>query len=194
MGGHAEIQRFARGGGRDHALHQPSSKDNTWSGSLRDALLQRGYASLFLDFHPDDSIPAGVKWERALYQNLRRSRGVVALCSPHWLASPWCVAEAMIARERGKPVFLLASEEATAAGSAVPQFLQDAQFIRLDGLEPRQVIETLLRGLHEAGITDDFPLPTRPYPGLEPLTENDAAIFLGKPAAVVVDGDLHAVA
>jgi hypothetical protein len=38
--------------------------------------------------------------------------------------------------------------------------------------------------LREAGISDDFPLPTRPYPGLEPFTENDAAIFFGRDADI----------
>jgi formylglycine-generating enzyme required for sulfatase activity len=172
-----------------------SSKDNAWSERLRDDLRGQGYQSLFLDFHPDDGIPAGAKWEQALHQHLRKCRGVVALCSPHWLASPWCVAEAMMARERGKPVFVLATEEVTAAPPGVdaaavprvPDFLKDAQFIRLSGLDPRQVLERLLRGLREAGISDDFPLPARPYPGLEPFTEHDAAVFFGR------DGDIARV-
>lgn len=152
-----------------------SSKDKAWSQSLREALRERGYQSLFLDFHPDDGIAAGADWEQTLYQNLRKCRGVVALCTPHWFASPWCVTEAMIARERGKPVFLLAAE-----GSSVPDFLKDVQFIGLSGLGPQPVLDRLLRGLREAGISDDFPLPDRPYPGLEPFTENDAAIFFGR--------------
>jgi hypothetical protein len=154
-----------------------SSKDNAWSESLREALRGHDYQSLFLDFHPDDGIAAGAEWEHVLYQKLRMCRGVVALCSPHWLASPWCVAEAMMARERGKPVFLLAKE-----GSSVPDFLKDLQFISLSGLAPQQVLERLLGGLRAAGISDDFPLPKRPYPGLEPFTENDAAIFFGRDA------------
>lgn len=73
--------------------------------------------------------PAGTEWEHVLYQKLRMCRGVVALCSLHWIESPWCVAEAMMARERGKPVFLLAAE-----GSSVPNFLKDLPFIPLSGL------------------------------------------------------------
>jgi len=152
-----------------------SSKDKAWSQSLREALRERGYQSLFLDFHPDDGIAVGADWEQTLYQNLRKCRGVVALCTPHWFASPWCVTEAMMARERGKPVFLLAAE-----GSSVPDFLKDLQFIGLSGLGPQPVLDRLLRGLREAGISDDFPLPDRPYPGLDPFTENDAAIFFGR--------------
>jgi formylglycine-generating enzyme required for sulfatase activity len=168
-----------------------SSKDTHWSLALRDALRAHGYQSLFLDSHPDDGIPAGAKWERDLYQALRQSRGVVALCSAHWLGSPWCVAEAMMARERGKPLFLLATEEVTATAPAgadpaglprIPDFLKDTQFITLGGLDPAQIIERLLRGLREAAIADDFALPPRPYPGLEPFTENDAAVFFGRDA------------
>jgi formylglycine-generating enzyme required for sulfatase activity len=165
--------------------HSSKENDPAWSASLSQDLRARGYQSLFLDFDSKDGIPPGAKWEQVLYQNLRKCRGVVALCSPHWLESPWCVAEAMIARERGKPVFLLATEEVTARGSGVPNFLKDNQFISVSGLDPQQVLERLLRGLREAGISDDFPLPTRPYPGLEPFTEKDPAIFFGRDADIV---------
>jgi hypothetical protein len=46
---------------------------------------------------------------------LRQSRGVVVLCSANWLASLWCVAEAMMARERKQRVFLLATADIDAA-------------------------------------------------------------------------------
>ena len=38
----------------------------------------------------------------------------------------------------------------------------------------------LWRGLAEEGLKDDFPLPERPYPGLEPFQETDAAVFFGR--------------
>ena len=66
---------------------------------------------LFLSSHPDDGIPVGDKWEQTLWHCLRQSGAVIVLCTANWLASPWCVAEAMIARERGKRVFLLATAE-----------------------------------------------------------------------------------
>jgi len=42
-----------------------------------------GYRSLFLDFDPEDGIPAGRSWEQELYQQLRESRAVIVLCSEH---------------------------------------------------------------------------------------------------------------
>ena len=119
-----------------------SSKDRTRADWLRTALKERGFKSLFLDSHPDDGIPAGSQWEHELWQALRRSRALVVLCTANWLRSPWCVAEAMMARERGKPVFLLADAEIVddrivkdEAGGAsrprLPDFLKDTQFIRV---------------------------------------------------------------
>jgi ribosomal protein S7/energy-coupling factor transporter ATP-binding protein EcfA2 len=165
-----------------------SSKDVSWSKAVHDALKGKGY-QLFLDVHAEDGIHVGANWEQRLYQVLRQCRGVVALVSAHWLASPWCVAEVLIARERGKPVFLLATEEVTTAEPTgagadarptIPNFLKDRQYIPLSGLDPQQIIEELLRGLHAEGISDDFPLPQWPYPGLEPFTAKEAAIFFGR--------------
>jgi hypothetical protein len=122
-----------------------SSKDRTRADWLRTALKERGFKSLFLDSHPDDGIPAGSQWEHELWQALRRSRALVVLCTANWLRSPWCVAEAMMARERGKPVFLLADAEIVddrivkdEAGGAsrprLPDFLKDTQFISVAGV------------------------------------------------------------
>jgi hypothetical protein len=90
-----------------------SSKQRAWSEEIRDALKGRGYESLFLDSHPEDGIPAGVDWEQDLWRKLRQCRGLVVLCTADWLRSPWCVAEAMIARERGKKIVMLATSDIT---------------------------------------------------------------------------------
>jgi energy-coupling factor transporter ATP-binding protein EcfA2 len=166
-----------------------SSKDNDWAEELRKGLEDQGYQSLFLDFHPDEGIHTGEDWERTLYQKLRQCRGVVALCSRDWLASPWCVSEAILARERGKPVFLMATSNVTddneeKKGPRVPKFLQDKQFISLDGLTRQEAHERLWKDLEKWHLKDDFPLPDQPYPGLEPFTENDAAIFFGRDAKI----------
>jgi hypothetical protein len=150
-----------------------SSTDKAWAESVRQALRNHGYQSMFLDSHPDDGIPAGAKWEQTLWQNLRPSRGVLVLCTAGWLRSPWCVAEAMMARERGKPVFLLAAagiangHQVNGARSdepapELPHFLKDTQFICVAGLSAEEVLQRLRRGLEEEGLHDDFPLPERP--------------------------------
>ncbi len=173
-----------------------SSKDKRWAEQVREALHGQGYQWLFLDSHPDDGIHAGAKWEQTLWQRLRQARGIVVLCSRHWLASPWCVAEAMMARERGKPVFLLATKDVidgrqargdndSAETPQIPDFLKDTQFISLSGVTEEDAYRRLWRGLEEEGLKDDFPLPDRPYPGLEPFQETDAAVFFGRDDEIV---------
>ena len=168
-----------------------SSKERPRAEWLRAALQERGFDSLFLDSHPDNGIPAGTKWERKRWQALRLSRALVVLCTANWLRSPWCVAEAMMARDRGKPVFLLADGEVVddrivkdkAGGTSrprLPDFLKDTQFISVAGLADDEVLRRLWRELKEEGLTEEFPLPKRPYPGLEPFQETDAAIFFGR--------------
>jgi energy-coupling factor transporter ATP-binding protein EcfA2 len=168
-----------------------SSKDKARAEEIREALRGQGYQSLFLDSHPDDGIPAGAKWEQTLWQRLRQSRGVVVICTANWLASPWCVAEAMIARERGKPVFLIADDNVVDRRQVkgardgektlqIPDFLKDTQYISLAGLTTEDALRHLWRGLEEEGLKDDFPLPKRPYPGLDPFQETDAAVFFGR--------------
>ena len=171
-----------------------SSKDEDWALEIREALRSQGYQSLFLDSHPDDGIRAGEEWEKTLYYRLRQSRALVVLCTANWLSSPWCVAETMMARERGKPVFMLATEDVSdnrkarassgfGTSSEIPEFLKDTQFISLVGSTLEEAYERLWKGL-EAVLRpqDGFPLPRshRPYPGLEPFKEDDAAVFFGR--------------
>lgn len=175
-----------------------SSKDKAWAERTHAALARGGYQVVFLDSHPDDGIHAGADWEQTLYQRLRQSRGVVILCSAHWLASPWCVAEAMMSRDRGKRVFLIA-----AAGVAdnrqvklpdgtdaprIPDFLKDAQFVSLGAVTEDEACLRLLHGLEREGLKkEDFQLPDRPYPGLAPFQETDAAVYFGR------DGEIDQV-
>ena len=172
-----------------------SSKDKAWANEIHDRLRAEHYEAVFLDSHPDDGIHAGEKWEKELYHQLRLSRGLVVLCTGNWLASPWCVAEAMMARERGKPVFMIATEHVinergqarASSGSKplveIPEFLMDTQLISLAGMTLEEGYQRLWQGLKAVlRPQDSFPLPksNRPYPGLEPLKEDDAAVFFGR--------------
>jgi formylglycine-generating enzyme required for sulfatase activity len=169
-----------------------SSKDKAWAERIHGVLSNAGYQCLFLDSHPDDGIHAGADWERVLYQRLRQSRGVVVLCTANWLASPWCVAEAMMARERKRRVFLLATADVLdgrqvkgdeGANHTIPDFLKDKQFVSLAGLTEAEAHQQLLQGLERESLKkQDFKLPERPYPGLEPFQETDAAVFFGRDA------------
>jgi formylglycine-generating enzyme required for sulfatase activity len=167
-----------------------SSKDKAWAEGMRDRLRGEGYGT-FLDSHPDDGIHPGANWEKTLWRRLRQSGGVVVLCSADWLASPWCVAEAMIAREYGKTILTLATADVadgrpvpgsgdTETKPTLPGFLKDTQFISLAGLTDEEVYRRLWRGLAEEGLNEDFPVLGPPYPGLEPLQERDAAVFFGR--------------
>ncbi len=153
-----------------------STADKDWALDLHAILQGHGYHSLFLDSHPDDGIPVGAEWERELWRKLRQSSGIVVLCTEHWLASPWCISEAMIARERGKSIFLLA----TVDDSKIPQFLKDHQILRFAGQARAESYDLLRRGLRQSGIANEFKLPDQPYPGLNAFQEKDAAIFFGR--------------
>lgn len=82
-----------------------SSRDNDAAGSLREALERAGYRSVFLDFHPEDGIPAGRNWEAELYAKLRACQAAVVLCSEHSMSSKWCFAETTHAKALGKELF-----------------------------------------------------------------------------------------
>ncbi|MGE4081088.1 MAG: toll/interleukin-1 receptor domain-containing protein, partial [Reyranella sp.] len=66
-----------------------SSIDNALAMELRTWLEGLGFASIFLDFDPEQGIPPGRDWEKELYGQLRSCRAVVVLCSGHSMASPW---------------------------------------------------------------------------------------------------------
>jgi formylglycine-generating enzyme required for sulfatase activity len=170
-----------------------SSRDKDWANRTHEALRRKGYG-VFLDSHPDDGIHPGAKWERTLWRRLSQSGGVVVLCSASWLSSPWCVAEAMIAREQGKKIFLLATGDVANGGPIndskkaaeipqIPDFLKDTQFISLASLTEEEAYRRLWQGL-EKEIAEDFPVLGPPYPGLEPFKERDAAVFFGRRAEI----------
>src|SRR5688572_14784667 len=89
-----------------------SSVDRAAAAEVRDRLIAQGYPSAFLDFHPEDGIPAGRDWERELYHQLGVCSAVVALCSEASMRSQWCFAEVTQARSLGKPVFALRLDRA----------------------------------------------------------------------------------
>lgn len=156
-----------------------SSRDKAWADQIHEALCGGGYTSIFLDHHPQNGIHAGAEWEKMLWRKLRQSRGVVVICTSHWLDSPYCIAEAVLARERGKPLFTLVSGD-VASGDRIPDFLKGRQFISLAAITMEAAGKRLLHGLAEEGLGKEFPLPDRPYLGLDAFREGDAAVFFGR--------------
>jgi WD40 repeat protein len=155
-----------------------SSADNTAAGGLKAWLEAQGHTSVFLDVDREAGINAGANWEQTLYRQLRQCQAVIALLTPDWLASKWCFAELVQARERGKAIFVVKVRPCESNG-----VFSDLQHIDLtqhsdDGYE-RLRLGLLARGLDPLGIFDwDARRP--PYPGLMAFQESDAAIFFGR--------------
>src|SRR3954453_22682237 len=154
-----------------------SSQDQAATEWVRDQLTAAGFAALFVDYDPEQGIPAGRNWERELYAQLRRSDAVVFLASEASVASSWCLLEVGLARSLGRPVFPLRLQP----GVALP-LLTDVQWTDLGDTEAGPT--RLLAGRHSAGLdpADSFAWdPDRsPYPGLVPFAPEDAAVFFGR--------------
>src|SRR4051794_28328904 len=103
-----------------------SSRDRAITERVVKRLRAAGFAALFVDFDPEEGLPAGRNWERELYAQLRRTDAVVFLASEASVASRWCFAELSLARSLGRPVFPLRLQ----AGVAVP-LLADVQWTDL---------------------------------------------------------------
>ncbi len=160
-----------------------SSSDNEYAIVLRDWLLANGWDDLFLDLDPEQGIVAGEKWKEALKEAAHRCEAVLALVSPEWLKRDWCRAELASAEMLGKKIFvlLIGSDSADLASS-----LKDAQYV--DFINDPDAYKRLKAGLKRAGLDPtSFPFKEgrRPYPGLPPLEEEDAAIFFGRDAQIV---------
>jgi WD40 repeat protein len=145
---------------------------------VRDRLSGQGFDGVFLDFHPDDGIPAGANWEAELYAQLKRCVAVVYLGSRASAESRWCFAELALARSLGKPIFPLRIE----AGAKQP-LITDLQWtdVTADG---ERAYERLWRGMSTRGIDPEAAFAWRadraPYPGLDAFQEPDAAVFFGR--------------
>jgi hypothetical protein len=154
-----------------------SSSDRDAAEDLAERLQAEGFASLFLDFDPEQGIPADRNWERELYAQLRKTDAVIFLASAASVASRWNFAEVSLARSLNKPVFPLRLE-----ADAWLELLNDTQWIDL--AEGERAYAQLWAGLRQAGLepSDSFAWdPTRrPYPGLQAFAPQDAAVFFGR--------------
>ena len=154
-----------------------SSKDAEIATDIRLWLRSKGHSSVFLDFDPEDGIPAGRNWEQELYQQLRSCRAVIAVCSEHSMASKWCFAEITQARSLGKSLIPVRID-----GCVIDGVIGDHQFVDMT-TDKAEAYQRLWRGCLP-------PVPTRlessigteqsPYPGLLSFQEKDAAVFFGR--------------
>jgi hypothetical protein len=152
-----------------------SSSDREAAERLGERLRSEAFAALFLDFDPEQGIPAGRNWEREVYAQLRKTDAVIFLASTASVASRWCLAEVSLARLLGKPTFPPRLDD-----DAWLELLDDKQRVYL--AEGERVYARLWEGLRRAGLdpADFSPGTRRPYPGLEPFTPEDAAVFFGR--------------
>jgi WD40 repeat protein len=159
-----------------------SSKDNTIAGEVKAKLLAQGHRSVFLDFDPENGIPAGRNWEKELYLRLRACQAVVVLCSEHSMASLWCFAEITQARALGKHLFPLKT-----APCQIPPLLSDLQVTDLT-VNPAEGYQRLWSGLKNVGLDPrdlfDWDGSRPPYPGLLAFQEQDAAVYFGRNDAI----------
>jgi Novel STAND NTPase 1/TIR domain len=187
-----------------------SSANNAAAIALRDWLFELGYKNeVFLDIDPERGLAAGERWQEALRAAADRCEAVLFLVSRAWLASAWCRAEFLLAKNLQKRIFGLIIEciprdqvpvEMTAEWQ-ICELVGEDRLRTFDielGVRHEQIafretgLEVLRRGLERAGLdAKSFPWPPRnepkraPYRGLRALEAQDAAIFFGRDASIV---------
>jgi WD40 repeat protein len=165
-----------------------SSRDAAVAAEMRSWLQRIGHRSLFLDFDPEDGIPAGRDWEHELYHQLRICRAVIVICSGHSMASRWCFAEITQARAMGKVLLPVRIDSCT-----IDPIVVDHQCIDLTAGEGA-AYERLASGLRAAGLDPadafDWDGSRAPYPGLLSFQERDAAVFFGRDEEIGAGLDL----
>ncbi len=156
-----------------------SSADNQAVADLANRLAQQDHHSVFLDFDPNNGIPAGKSWERTLYRKLRACRALIAWCTDDYLQSHWCFAEIALARMEGKPIFALLTDSLS-PGRKLPSILTERQYIDLRSDE-EEAYARLWRGLEDLDISGVVWDPKNPpYRGLNYYREQDAPVFFGR--------------
>ena len=162
-----------------------SSQDSAAAWVIRDWLVRNGWADIFLDEHPVEGVAAGERWQEALRNEAHRCEAVLALISPNWLSSIWCRAEVQTAKLLGKRIFPILLVNISVESLPI-ELMADHQVIRL-ATDPL-AYERLKEGLRRAGLSPTtflFEEGRRPFPGLDPLVEDDAGIFFGREAEIL---------
>ena len=146
------------------------------------------FESLFRDQDAQGGVPAGSDWRHELHHKLGLCRAVIAICSQHYEASPWCNAEVAIALDRGKLIFPL-----QLGGCLPPLLVQHKQAITIK--EPIALTdeaeadarERLRLGLEQhLHWRDRLPWDDKvsPFPGLQYFEAIHAPVFYGRDRAI----------
>ena len=162
-----------------------SSRNNDKAVELHDWLTGNGWDDVFLDIDPRGGLAPGERWQQELRKAADRCQAVLCIITPEWLASDWCRSEFLLAKTFGKRMFPI-----TFGGVDVDKLPKDltANDQAVDVVHDPHGWERLREGLRRAGLDPEsfaFAHGRRPYPGFEPLTEDDAAVFFGREAQIV---------
>lgn len=193
-----------------------ASANNAEALAVRDWLVACGWDDIFLDLDPSRGLVAGGRWQAALKSAAERCELVLFLISPQWVASKWCLAEFLLAKQINKQIFGVIVEptrledvpvEMTAEWQLV-DLTAGVREHKLEVLVPpgnhpttiafsEQGLSRLRIGLQKAGLVPGyFPWPPEsdpnwsPYRGLKPLEAEDAGVFFGRDGPIVVGLDL----
>ena len=188
-----------------------SSANNAQALALTQWLEDNGWGDYFLDITPSRGLSPGERWQEALKAAADRCEAVLFLISPAWRDSRWCLAEFLLAKQLGKPIFG-ALIEATpletlphemtvewqicdlVAGTEKKSYqVHDDPIVPLTEIQLAQSgLDRLKIGLQKSGLdpsTFKWPPPNEPtrapYRGLKALEAEDAAIFFGREAPIV---------
>jgi hypothetical protein len=166
-----------------------------WSQRIAAWLREWGYEDVYLDKDPYSGTPAASDWRRVLHSRLHQCRAVIALCTPEYQASPWCMVEVGIALDQGRLVFPIHLGE-----EHLPGPLQHRQAIALDeaiALDPANADDArqrLKRPLTEKiswqeklrweplgdSRSGRRPFHRCPFPGLKSYDATHAPVFFGR--------------
>jgi hypothetical protein len=192
-----------------------SSNNGAEAIAISDWLIEQGWNELFLDLDPERGLKAGQRWQEALKQAEERCEVVLCLISPAWAASKWCLAEFILAKQIGKPIFGVIVE-ATPFAEIPTEMTEEWQLVDLTSgarehertvMLPQEAgtarvkfsndgLTRLRIGLMQTGLDPKYFKwppdndPDRaPYRGLKSLEAEDAGIFFGREGAIVLGLD-----
>ncbi len=152
--------------------HKNNPEDNAFATRLREWITNQKGIDGFVDFDVHSGIQAGDDWEDRIYAEMNRAQVVIALISPTWLASDWCMSEARMARLRG--VLFLPMIIAPCRNP-----FPDTQAIDCCENEAR-AFEQLKQRL---ATTFELP-PPPPYPGMAAFRREYAGVYFGRDAEI----------
>lgn len=143
---------------------------------------------VFVDVDPEHGLTGGEGWRNALRDAAGRCEAVILLLSRAWLSSKPCWNEFLLAEKYGKPCIPVRIDEGITISALPPEITNHYQVIEKVAAPPIEFETRLKRALETAGAgPENFPLAIgrRPYPGLQALTEQDAALLFGRDADVL---------